>query len=225
MVLAVDTFTMTEEELRHAHSAARAAAASVRPAAVPAPVSAPAPPRAPTPAPPRNVHPIEEDEDMSEPQVAIVGEHGEYTQVPIHGVNYEGQHWSQHSAYADLDPRILEQIDYQRHPAQIHAATPVQLQQPKIRFATPPQAYRGQHTPVETPSLVGTDPYALAPTTSRSSSSGDASLPPTPEFKPADKANAGGMSQWATSGNKKPIEFREPDVLHISPILRPGFNL
>lgn len=181
LVMAVDTFTMTEDELRHAHSAARAAAASVRPKVVEA---APA------------------------PQVNVIDHDGSYTAIDVDNVHQQiqGQQWSQYSQYADIDQNVLDQIDYQ-HTHQRQVQVPAQA------------AYSS-----ETPALVGgaADPYSLRPTHSRSSSSGDASsLPPTPEFNPADKANAvPAVPEW-NLGNRKIAEQDRPAYTPRSGIRNP----
>lgn len=166
--MAVDTFTMTEDELRHAHSAARAAAASVRPKVVEAPPA---------------------------PQVNVIDHDGSYAAIEVDQHVQGQQQWSQYSQYADIDQDVLDQIDYQQtHQRQVQV---------------PAQAAYSSGTPA----LVGgaADPYALRPTHSRSSSSGEASsLPPTPEFKPADKANAApAVPEW-NLGNRKIVEQDRP---------------
>jgi len=175
--MAVDTFTMTEDELRHAHSAARAAAASVRPKVV---EQAVLPPIAP------------------QPIVNVIDHDGSYTAIDVDQHvrdQFQGHQWSQYSEYADIDQDVLDQIDYQRHvPAQAHAQAPANVSS-------------------ETPALVGgaQDPYALRPTHSRSSSSGDASsLPPTPEFNPADKSNAAPVVPEWNLANRKMAEQERP---------------
>jgi serine/threonine protein kinase len=179
LVNAVDTFTMTEDELRHAHSAARAAAASVRPKVVEA-VLAPNP---------------------AQPVVNVIDHDGSYTAIDVDQHvqdQFQGHQWSQYSEYADIDQDVLDQIDYQR---QVQVQLPVQA---------PPA-----NVSSETPALVGgaKDPYALRPTHSRSSSSGDASsLPPTPEFNPADKSNATPVvpvPEWNLA-NRKMAEQERP---------------
>jgi len=185
LVMAVDTFTMTEEELRHAHSAARAAAASVRPKVVE------------TPAAPQV-------------KVNVIDHDGSYTAIDVdHHIQdqIQGQQWSQYSQYADLDQNVLAQIDYeQQH----------QRQAPVQPFAV--------NVSSGTPALVGgaADPYALRPTHSRSSSSGDASsLPPTPEFNPADKANAApAVPEWNLA-NRKVVEQERPAYTPRSGIRNP----
>lgn len=181
--MAVDTFTMTEDELRHAHSAARAAAASVRPKVVEAPA----------------------------PQVNVIDHDGSYTAIDVDQHvqdQIQGQQWSQYSQYADIDQDVLDQIDYQQqHQRQV-----------------PAQAAYGINVSTGTPALVGgaADPYALRPTHSRSSSSGDASsLPPTPEFNPADKANAApAVPEWNLA-NRKIVEQERPAYTPRSGIRNP----
>lgn len=188
LVMAVDTFTMTEEELRHAHSAARSAAASVRPKVVEAP-----------PAPQVKVNVIDHDGSYT----AIDVDH--HIQDQIQGQQWS--QWSQYSQYADLDQNVLAQIDYeQQH----------QRQAPVQPFAV--------NVSSGTPALVGgaADPCALRPTHSRSSSSGDASsLPPTPEFNPADKANAApAVPEWNLA-NRKIVEQERPAYTPRSGIRNP----
>jgi hypothetical protein len=183
LVMAVDTFTMTEDELRHAHSAARAAAASVRPKVVEAPPA---------------------------PQVNVIDHDGSYTAIDVDQRlqgQVQGQQWSQYSTYADIDQDVLDQIDYQNQNQHQDQRVPAQ-----VAFS------------VETPALVGgaADPYALRPTHSRSSSSGDASsLPPTPEFNPADKANAAPVVPEWNLGNRKVVEQERPAYTPRSGIRNP----
>jgi hypothetical protein len=183
LVMAVDTFTMTEDELRHAHSAARAAAASVRPKVVEAPPA---------------------------PQVNVIDHDGSYTAVDVDQHlqgQVQGQQLSQYSTYADIDQDVLDQIDYQNQNQHQDQRVPAQ-----VAFSA------------ETPALVGgaADPYALRPTHSRSSSSGDASsLPPTPEFNPADKANAApAVPEWNLA-NRKVVEQERPAYTPRSGIRNP----
>lgn len=230
LILAVDRFCLTEEELKTAPAAARAAAAAVRPVAPPpvavAPVIAPAP-RA------SLLAESFERQQITEPQVDIVGGEGEYAQVAVRGVDTEfhNQHWSQHSSYADIDQDVLNQIDYHHHHHH---------HQPQVvyhRGQTPAQHAQAQaHAQVATPPLVGGgDPFALEHTSSQSLSSGDASLPPTPEFNPADKSVAGnggikvtgtGISP-AWTGGQQNVQIQEPELFHMSPLAhqRQAFNI
>jgi serine/threonine protein kinase len=188
LVLAVDTFTMTEDELRHAHSAARAAAAAVRPKGVVAPVVAPV-----------------------EPIVNVIDHNGAYAHIEV-DVPAGHQDWSAHSTYADIDQNVLDQIDYQ---------------QQHVRPQVVPAHYAQlASSEPDTPSLVGgaADPYALRPTHSRSSSSGDASLPPTPEFNPADKTQGGGAVPEWNLANKKMAEQDRPAYAN-PPHIRNPFSL
>jgi hypothetical protein len=184
LVNAVDTFTMTEDELRHAHSAARAAAASVRPKVVVEPIVIPAP-----------VQPI----------VNVIDHDGSYTAIDVDTHiqdQQQAQQWSQYSTYADIDQSVLDQIDY---------------------------AQNG-NVSSDPPALVGgaADPYALRPTHSRSSSSGDASsLPPTPEFNPADKAQGAAVApvpEW-NLGNKKMVEQERERPSYVARGIRNPFSL
>lgn len=191
LVLAVETFTMTEDELRHAHSAARAAAAAVRPKVVVAPVPVPV-----------------------EPIANVIDHNGAYAHIDVDLDVPSSPHgdWSAHSTYADLDQDVLDQIDYQHQQQQVA--------RPHVIPAHYPQHVSAE---TETPSLVGgaADPYALRPTHSRSSSSGDASLPPTPEFNPADKGHgAGAVPEW-NLGNKKMAEQDRPIYANPTPIRNP----
>lgn len=225
-ILAVDTFCLTEEQLKTAHAAARAAAAAVRPIAPPPPVVVA--PVAPVGAiPPRAL--LEESferQHITEPQVDIVGGDGEYAQVAVRGVDAEfhNQHWSQHSSYADLDQDVLNQINYHHQHHHHH--------QPQVVYhraqAPAEHAQAHAHAQVHTPSLVGGgDPFALEHISSQSS--GDASLPPTPEFNPADKAavanGAGVTPAWTVAQQK--VQLQEPELFHMSPLSphRQAFNI
>ena len=218
LILAVDTFCLTEEQLRTAHSAARAAAAAVRPAVV-AP-AAPPPVVVATPAPRAPLEECFERHHITEPRLDLVRSEAEYAQVAVRAVHvdadYHDQHWSQHSSYADLDQDVLNQIDYHHHHHH-HAPTVYR------RAQTPAPHAQHVHAAAGTPSLVGGgNPFALETTSSQSSSSGDASLPPTPEFNPADKAvNGGGVipvpvPAW-TVGQQK-VQYQDPELLHMSPL-------
>lgn len=156
----IETFTMTDEELRTAHSAARAAAAAVRPP-VPAPV----------------------------PDVEVVDAE-EYCHP--HADSIDG--WSSHSAFA-IDEAVFDQIDFSR---------------PPLPVSTHPSHY----VPVETPMLVDNGPCELEANSLPSSSSGDVSLPPTPEFNPADKTSpVGPISRWSLASKAPP----QPNLLHVNP--------
>lgn len=164
-IQAVDTFTMTEDELRTAHSAARAAAASVRPippAAKVAPVQVP-------------VHTAQEDTEMDE----MVDYYADASAGHANAHPADRHPWSRSDSSAfGIDESIIDQIDF-THPGQ-----PAQA-------AIVPQTIAAPAAPI--PIHVQNfdeEPYPLLPTSSRSSSSADVSLPPTPEFNPADKVNA-----------------------------------
>lgn len=245
-ILDVDSFTMSEEELRHAHSAAQAAAQAVRGKPSPARPKTPAPrANAPQPIdtsarPPPAVVPSTGTGHFHQPAPidgTLVGQDGEYAPVQFEGIN--GQHiqqhqqqqqpqWSQHSAFADIDRHVLDQIDYRtppQHQQQQQQPQPQQVHKPTVRFRT--AAAPQQYISVETPSLVGSGPCALGRVASCSSSSGDASLPPTPEFNPADKTTAGMAAQWAAVNGAKGVELKEPDILHMTPdhVIRNGFHI
>ncbi|WWC91301.1 uncharacterized protein L201_006244 [Kwoniella dendrophila CBS 6074] len=248
-ILRVDSFSMSDEELKYAHSAARAAAAAVRQAA-PAPVPQPAPAPAPvpvhiTPAPapaPVKVAPA----PAPVPRVAVqvvMGEDAEldefadqHAQRKHHAVNRKHQYqqqqqqqeypsdvssWSsgesstagayQTLSQAQIDSNVFAQIDFS--PPQ-----PQPLTQGKSR----PQ--QRQTASNETPSLIPgeiemneeMDPLDMyiRRTSSRSSSSGDISLPPTPDFQPID----------TTKAKPQPIQIKKQinnnnlrsDLLHVN---------
>lgn len=158
-ILAIDTFTMTDDELRTAHSAARAAAAAVRPQPPPSPIVI--------------------------PKAAVV-DADEYYHP------HAADNWSSNSAFA-IDDAVFSQIDFTRPQAPVPT---------HYRHAQPADSMK-----------VDNDPFALAQTSSRSSSSGDISLPPTPEFNPADKTTAVvPVPRWNLGGKAPP----QPDLLHVN---------
>ncbi|CAD6584258.1 MAG: hypothetical protein TREMPRED_003781 [Tremellales sp. Tagirdzhanova-0007] len=178
-ILAVETFTMTDDELRTAHSAARAAAASVRPS-VPAPQS-------PVAVPAPRVAVVESD-DYYNPQADL----------------YAAAGWSNNTAFA-IDDTVFSQIDFSRpsQPSRPHAPCPTQYH----------PASTARSTPVETPMLSENDHCALVATSSKSSSSADVSLPPTPEFNPADKTSViASVPRWNLGAKAHP----QPDLLHVN---------
>ena len=190
LVSQVSTFTMTDDELRTAHSAARAAAAAVgvRPAE-PAPVPAPAPVHhvavQPVPVPVQVQVPIQQKMDMD-------------MDVDMHMVqdagiehDYSTYSWGQY----DVDPSFIDAIDF------THAPQHQQQHQQQRAHDRERERQQQARDDQSTPSLVPNDHrYPLATTSSRtscSSSSGEASLPPTPEFNPADKGQGtAGLPRW-----------------------------
>jgi serine/threonine protein kinase len=189
-IQAVDTFTMTEDELRTAHSAARAAAAAVRPIPPPAKV-------APVPVP---VHTAEEDTEMAD--MANYYADASNGHANVHPADRHRWSRSDSSAFG-IDESIIDQIDF-NHPGQAHVINPAPV-------AVVPQAISAPPAPI--PIHVQNfdeEPYPLLPTSSRSSSSADVSLPPTPEFNPADKANA----PPTTWNGGKPVA--RTDLLHVN---------
>jgi hypothetical protein len=182
-VLAVDTFTMTEDELRHAHSAARAAAASVRPIPPAAKVVH---------------HPVQPEIEMEDVEF-------------YHQANSaERQPWSNSCSAFDIDESIMNQIDFSPHPIAYQdqvtgiAANPIPIPQKPI--------------PIHVESF-DSSPCSMESNSSNSSSSGDGdiSLPPTPEFNPADKTSpalAPLSPRWDVGVRTKQIE--RPDLLHVN---------
>ncbi|ORY24790.1 kinase-like domain-containing protein [Naematelia encephala] len=190
-ILAIDTFTMTEDELRTAHSAARAAAAAVRP------VHAVAPPQ-------------------PQPALKIQVQVSAMDLDPVNDVRVISPRvWSDESGFAEfeasIEPSVFAQIDFTPAAPNAHA-----------------QHYRQVPTPCETPGLVDghQDPCEMATTSSRSSSSGDASPISTPEFRPVDAHTVvRNIPAWGTKGKAAPPQ---PDLLHVQqPIspLSPTFQL
>ncbi|KAK4687630.1 hypothetical protein P7C73_g2478, partial [Tremellales sp. Uapishka_1] len=160
-ILAVDTFTMSEAELRTAHAAARAAAEAVRPAPPPTPQAAPqASPRAAAVA------------------VNVIDVNGQTVQA--RGSPQAGT-WSASSAFATLSAARIDSVVF-------------------------------SHIDFSTPSALAAAP-ALATASSTSSSNCGTSLPPTPEFNPADKNGAPAVPNWDLGG-KAP---HQPALLHVNP--------
>ncbi|WVR09122.1 hypothetical protein IAU60_006184 [Kwoniella sp. DSM 27419] len=174
-ILRVDTFTMTDEELQHAHEAARAAAAAVRPippVAVAAPVKvAPVPIKI-------AVQPIIVDDaaldDFANHHAQRVAQAGFRAPHPYSDVSSGSSGSSYPSSFseAQIDRDVFAHIDFSQRST---APSPLDA---------------------ETPSLVSgrrQDPMGMGmgmgmrTSCSRSSSSGDISLPPTPDFQPLDK--------------------------------------
>jgi hypothetical protein len=198
-VLAVETFTMTDEELQHAHSAARAAAAAVRPA----PVAAAVPVAVPAPAP---VHPTPTPTPRHAPAPAQARAHASPTRavhprIQAHKVSETNSYttsseWSHASDYMSAGSRDAEMYS-SAESSYPSSSSPQTLETP-------------------TPMLIDTaDSYALVATSSRSSSSGDVSLPPTPDFNPADRQPA--IARWDyVSAKQSRSDMRYPAP--ISPI-------
>ena len=201
-ILAIDTFTMTEDELRTAHSAARAAAAAVRPIppAAPAPASKPKvvdvnPKPLPTPKITQRKLLFDEDEDMDMSRPDRV---------------------ERASSVFSLASEVLDAIDFSTQAA--GPSTPAS--KPRLHVDTHQLGESPLSTPASLPQLDSSEqvPYPLETTSSRSSSSGDGSLPPTPEFAAADKTNPNGQltpPQWDL-GAKAKVNARTADLLHVS---------
>ncbi|WVQ93279.1 hypothetical protein IAU59_000345 [Kwoniella sp. CBS 9459] len=208
-ILRVETFTMTDEELKTAHAAARAAAAAVRPHAAEA---APAPAPVPAPVPHVKVVPACARKVTVEPMLNAIDELDEFaTQHERRRERVQPQHspagtsWSSGSSYptfsnAQIDRDVFAHID----------------------FSQPSSAITPAET--ETPSLIAgmdQDPFTMQTTLSRSSSSGDISLPPTPEFNALDKAGNAQpipVPRWELTGHSgkgKPQPLRS-DLLHVN---------
>ncbi|RSH95320.1 hypothetical protein EHS25_000407 [Saitozyma podzolica] len=192
-VLAVETFTMTDEELQHAHSAARAAAAAVRPAQVAAAVPAPAP-----------VHPTPTTRHAPAPA------HARAHAAPTRVVDPRIQ-----------APKIAETNSYTTSSEWSHASDYMSAgSRDAEMYSSAESSYPSSSSPqtleTPTPMLIDTaDSYALVATSSRSSSSGDVSLPPTPDFNPADRQPA--IAKWDyVSAKQSRSDMRYPAP--ISPI-------
>jgi len=146
---------LSEEELVHAHSAARAAAAAVRPIPPPAPAS------------PKAIIQDEMDIDIR--------------------------------AYESSSPRSKP-----RHKVHPHVWATQKRSSPDYDDESDfiPDSLQQGRPSIDTPSLEG-DSDPATRTGSRSSSSADISLPPTPEFNPIDKAyvptSGKGRDQWDLS--------------------------
>ena len=190
-VLAVETFTMTEDELRMAHSAARAAAAAVRPIppAVPTKLAVPPP--------------------QVDIEVREVHFNHDY-EVEVNAA--EEIAWSPPcaSAYA-VDESVLHQVEFKQAP-------PHPLPQPIAATKLPPTPARTARIPVE---HFDSEPYTLVPTSSRSSSSGDGdvSLPATPEFNAADKVRTPSdltSPRWSMGSGSKKTHVSKHECLHVN---------
>ena len=226
-VQAVDSFTMSEDELRTAHSAARAAAASYRPippATKPAPVAVPQSPQTPsTPRQPRQpVHaahhrpstphhqhlpqvpptPTTPAIDQKLDVVDVVDIEMEGSVYPVHPADrpsawsHSRSHMST-SADFDIDAEVLDSIDFTHKPA-TPRQSPNRYLQPKCtsppsptegRRRLPMIPQRSQLAPRPKLETFESEPYSMVPNSSRSSSSEAPTLPPTPEFNPADKTS------------------------------------
>ncbi|WWC64113.1 uncharacterized protein I303_106720 [Kwoniella dejecticola CBS 10117] len=240
-ILRVETFSMTDEELKTAHSAARAAAAAVRqvpPAAAPAPAPvpvhvAPEPVTPPTPfkAAPVSVPKVAVQEFMQVDEDAELDEfahqhdqrknrarnHSNSKRAAgydhAQGQGHEHPSWSSgnSSTYATLSQaqiskNVFAQIDFSRPAA-----------------ATENSSLESTN---ETPALIaeGADSLDMFPTGSRSSSSGDISLPPTPEFRPVDQQQYQYQSQQSLQSksakprpiNTKPTANSRLDLLQVN---------
>lgn len=187
-ILAVDTFTMTEEELKTAHSAARAAAAAVRPI-------------------PPTVAPVVIPQ-QSLLQEIDVDQHHIYDAQPT-----DRQPWSGSSGVY-IDESIMNQIDFSEPPARNHP--PVSAV--GVPAAPPPTV------PIHIEAF-DSETYSLLATSSQSSSSGDGdiSLPPTPEFNPADKLDHGvaqvGGKVWSDNLGNINRDMLHVDIVNsLSPV-------
>lgn len=191
-VMAVETFTMTPEELKHAHSAAKAAAAAVRNQNIVVPPSpAPAPPRAHVPAAPvPRVHvPIAQIPPYYAPAARIAAPAAPMpAPAPLPSMAIQQQvsasKWS-------IAP-VYRHHDHERRDS--HAST---------SSSSTSSFYANRRRTAA--SSNGSDACDLVPTSSRSSSS-EGTLPPTPEFHPADKHTV----QWdaVSSANRKAAGMR-----------------
>lgn len=222
-VAAVDTFTMTDDELRVAHSAARAAAATIRP--VP-----PALPKivVPAPLPVEQMQVDAEEERYYDPRYTRVG--GVVASQVVQVINNQDQHcqdWSANvsasSAFA-IDSDIINHIDFTHHQAsganqaQIVAAQhPIPQPIPIPRGKLEQQQQRQSNVNVVD---YDNDSYNMLTTSSQSSSSGDGdvSLPPTPEFNPADKAQVAPVSPRWNMAQVAGQQVKRPDLLHVNSV-------
>ncbi|WVW79252.1 hypothetical protein I302_101219 [Kwoniella bestiolae CBS 10118] len=222
-ILRVETFSMTDEELKSAHSAARAAAAAVRQAA---PAPAPAPPvhvTPPAPAPARKAShisahrvavpdTIEEDAELDEfayqhAQRKHRANKPKYTRRESEAnAEASSSSWSSGSStyatlsQAQIDKNVFAQIDFSQKNAPVPTAN-------------------SSLESTETPSLISgevQDPMDMFRTSSRSSSSGDISLPPTPEFSPIDNGSPTRPRPINSKAHNNLQHITRPDLLHVN---------
>ncbi|WVQ81407.1 hypothetical protein IAT38_003531 [Cryptococcus sp. DSM 104549] len=217
MVVQVERFTMTDEELQTAHAAAREAAAAVRP--VPPATVTPAP--APVPVPSLSAY-------CAKVQAKQVS--------PIMEVDDEGldafafqQEYARDQARQSQLPRSPLSPQSPQTPPSPSWDSPVSSFSPQIDddilahldFTLPSQS----HYDSETPQLIAAgDPLFMVHTSSRSSSSGDVSLPPTPQFSAMDMdlavdlgsaGNGVSIPRWDMGGKGKE-GLMKPQRLHLN---------
>ena len=183
-VLAVDTFTMTEDELRTAHSAARAAAAAVRPI------------------------PPATKVVVRQPEIEMEDVEYYHQAHPA-----ERQPWANSCSAFDIDESIMDQIDFTPHPIAYQGGVTAISAAPATPIPIPQQPI-----PIHVESF-DSDPCSMESNSSNSSSSGDGdiSLPPTPEFNPADRTTptlAPLSPRWDMAIPTKHVD--RPDLLHVS---------
>ncbi|WRT68985.1 uncharacterized protein IL334_005967 [Kwoniella shivajii] len=206
-ILRVETFSMTDEELLTAHSAARSAAAAVRQAApAPAPVPVTPPPvkaAVPVSIPRVAVQPVmDEDAELDEFAHQHAQRRNRANKIPRE-TSSSGQSWASGSSHptlsqAQIDKNVFAQID----------------------FTQPGSGSAGTNC---TPALIN-ETEDLLRTSSRSSSSGDISLPPTPDFSPLDKtgninAQPIPVPKWEITSGAKGKNFQQTprsDLFHVN---------
>ncbi|OCF72626.1 RAN protein kinase [Kwoniella mangroviensis CBS 8886] len=213
-ILRVETFSMTDDELKTAHSAARAAAAAVRqvaPTPAPAPPVHVAPPAAPVKTSPRVAVPVTIDEDAELDEFAHQHAQRKHcANAPRYNNRGEPEEaatlssWSSGSStyatlsQAQIDKHVFAQIDFS-----------------KVNVVGVNATANSSLESTETPALIAgevQDPLDIYRTSPRSSSSGDISLPPTPEFSPVDNTSTR-PRPINTKGNQ---QLTRPDLLHVN---------
>ncbi|WWD21105.1 hypothetical protein CI109_105586 [Kwoniella shandongensis] len=223
-ILRVDRFTMTDEELKTAHSAARAAAAAVRQPVTP--VCPAVEVIAPAPAVPQvEVHiTTDGDSESSEDLDEFAAGHDQARAKASARLAVNSNSWSSTStssafSRAQIDKSVFAQIDFS----------------PASSSSSPQQATMDVDLDNDTPQLISNDvEYQLhmsgrTGNSSRSSSSGDVSLPPTPDFQPIDVDNKTGnvqaipvprwelaMSIGEVVGRKGQQKNINKDLLHVN---------
>ncbi|WWC73161.1 uncharacterized protein I206_107127 [Kwoniella pini CBS 10737] len=189
-VLRVETFSMTDEELKTAHSAARAAAAAVRhvapiPAPTPAPVPvhvAPVPITPPTPVTVATaaIPKLSVQEMMDVDGDAELDEFSNQQDQRNDRARVQSNSRKQESSWSSGNSSPYTTLSQAQISKNVFA---------QIDFSQPEIYNSSLNSTNETPSLIPgeVDPLDMYRTGSRSSSSGDISLPPTPEFRPVDQ--------------------------------------
>jgi serine/threonine protein kinase len=159
-ILAVDTFTMTEDELRTAHSAARAAAAAVRPV----------PPPTPTPQsfPETVYNAMDIDETYSGDSVTVITPPTEIKE----------QSWS--TCLVDQVYPVPIHFEVSQHPNRLAVTQP-----PPAYPGTP--LMPKTTIPIHIETFEDAPPINLTSPRSSSSGDGSASFPSTPDFGPVNK--------------------------------------